>query len=238
MIHGHTVPFSRNDPILASLEMIGAIRATHPCRVRNLLYARALRRYYGQPEEAGQAALPSVPEVDRSDDIGAMHARVSALRTEALGPSGTYMSGRAWETYAASLFSMVPAFSMYPHAHADRGNLDVILTINSDMPGGVHWGMYKTDILVEARNLGELAPETITAELVKHAATHSIGLVFVMTASDATVPSERRHLESGVRDELCIVSIRDAEIVDLLEKQGDLDAFLRDRVLAARLRRI
>jgi hypothetical protein len=47
VIDGQAVPFSRNNPILAALEMLGAIKPTQPCAVRNALYERALREYYG-----------------------------------------------------------------------------------------------------------------------------------------------------------------------------------------------
>ena len=46
LIEGQSVPFSRNNPILASLEMLGAIKPVQPCAVRNQLYERALREYY------------------------------------------------------------------------------------------------------------------------------------------------------------------------------------------------
>lgn len=46
LIEGQSVPFSRNNPILASLEMLGAIKPVQPCAVRNKLYERALREYY------------------------------------------------------------------------------------------------------------------------------------------------------------------------------------------------
>ncbi|MBC7316536.1 MAG: hypothetical protein H5T70_08985, partial [Chloroflexi bacterium] len=42
---GRDVPFSRNDPVLASLEMLGVIRPSQPCRVRNRIYALSLERY-------------------------------------------------------------------------------------------------------------------------------------------------------------------------------------------------
>ncbi len=48
LVEGRRVPFSRNDPVLASLEMIGAIRATQPCQIRNRLYECALRQYYAR----------------------------------------------------------------------------------------------------------------------------------------------------------------------------------------------
>jgi len=54
LIEGQSVPFSRNNPILASLEMLGAIKPVQPCAVRNKLYERALREYYAsQSEPAG-----------------------------------------------------------------------------------------------------------------------------------------------------------------------------------------
>lgn len=48
IMEGREIPFTRNDPVLAALEMIGAVQATQPCRVRNRLYERALQRYYGE----------------------------------------------------------------------------------------------------------------------------------------------------------------------------------------------
>jgi len=40
------IPFSRNDTVLARLEMFGAIRGDGMCQVRNELYRRMLRRYF------------------------------------------------------------------------------------------------------------------------------------------------------------------------------------------------
>jgi len=45
VLGGRDVPFSRNDPVLASLEMLGVIRPSQPCRVRNRIYALSLERY-------------------------------------------------------------------------------------------------------------------------------------------------------------------------------------------------
>jgi len=47
LLEGASIPFSRNNPIIASLEMMGAIRPGQLCTVRNALYERALREYYG-----------------------------------------------------------------------------------------------------------------------------------------------------------------------------------------------
>ena len=62
-IDGQSVPFSRNNPILASLEMLGAIKPVQPCTVRNALYERALREYYGiqkPPKSEGRRAGTSI----------------------------------------------------------------------------------------------------------------------------------------------------------------------------------
>lgn len=45
LLGGRDVPFSRNDPVLASLEMLGVIRPSQPCRIRNRIYALSLERY-------------------------------------------------------------------------------------------------------------------------------------------------------------------------------------------------
>jgi hypothetical protein len=60
VIDGQSVPFSRNNPILASLEMLGAIKPAQPCVVRNALYERALREYYGvqKPPAKAEARRP------------------------------------------------------------------------------------------------------------------------------------------------------------------------------------
>ena len=54
VIDGQSVPFSRNNPILAALEMLGAIKPTQPCAVRNALYERALREYLWHPATGHQ----------------------------------------------------------------------------------------------------------------------------------------------------------------------------------------
>ncbi|NLT74034.1 MAG: CHAT domain-containing protein [Chloroflexi bacterium] len=59
VIEGQSVPFSRNNPILAALEMMGAIRPGQPCSVRNALYERALREYYSLPAHAEGSGRPS-----------------------------------------------------------------------------------------------------------------------------------------------------------------------------------
>jgi len=119
ILEGRKITFSRNDPVLASLEMIGAIRPVQPCEVRNRIYERALQRYYQGDLEAAEPR----PEIDAGlpEDVEAMYARLRALRRGALDASGAYRHGKPWETFAAALFSMVPGFSVYPHAGQPTG---------------------------------------------------------------------------------------------------------------------
>jgi len=153
LLEGREVPFSRNDPVLASLEMIGVIRPTQPCRVRNRLYERALRRYFRAGETGADAAgerpalMPA--EVEQVEDLDALYGRLQSLRQAAMGPHSAYRPGKEWETFAAALFATVPAFSVYPDLHRDTGQLDVALTINRDAPGGNLWAVYQPAILVE-----------------------------------------------------------------------------------------
>jgi len=235
LIEGRETPFSRNDPVLASLEMIGAIRASQPCQVRNQLYERALRQYYAASER--QAPAP-IAAAEPAEDIAVSYARLQALRNEALDASGNYQRGKAWESFAAALFSLVPSFCVYPVVHTDTEQLDVVLAINGDAPGGAHWSIYAPAILVECRNLQDSTPQSMIAELVGKASLHNIRLVFVMTSGGTTSAAEQQARYSGARGDTCIVLIDDAEIAPLLDERGDLDAFLRNKVFEARLRRI
>lgn len=51
------VRFTEVNPIIARLQMIGAISDTDPCTVRNPLYERALRHYFGIRPRKGQRAV-------------------------------------------------------------------------------------------------------------------------------------------------------------------------------------
>ena len=242
LIEGRAVPFSRNDPVLASLEMIGAIRAVQPCAVRNRLYERALRQYYAEggngankPEPV--AGAPDAPKQD-GPDLAATYGRLQTLRTQALDAEGAYQKGRAWETFAAAVFSLVPSFSVYPDVHTDTEQLDLVLAINGDAPGGGHWSIYAPAILVECKDLREAMPQRVVSELVGKATLHNIKLVLVMTSGGATDAAEQQARYSGARGDTYIVLIDDSEIARLLDEQADLDTFLRTKVLEARLRKI
>ncbi len=50
IVSGSSVPFSRLNPTVARLELLGAIRDEKQCAVRNRLFAAAFRRHFGIPE--------------------------------------------------------------------------------------------------------------------------------------------------------------------------------------------
>lgn len=239
LLGGHKVPFSRNDPVLASLEMIGAIRAAQPCEVRNPLYERALRQYYAQLD-GGSPQVVGAPgaEGEPAGELASTYARLQALRLEALGPKGAYRTGRPWETFAAALFSMVRSFSVCPDTLADGERLGVVLRIDAGAPGGAHWSIYQPAMLVQCASGQDGILERVISRALSRARLRNIRLVLVMTAGEMSVAGKPRVWQGGVRGETCIVPIDDAEIAELLQERRDLDKFLRGKVLEARLRRL
>jgi hypothetical protein len=239
LLEERQVPFSRNDPVLASLEMIGAIRPTQPCQLRNRLYARALRRYFrAHAENTGTPPAVMPAEVEQLEDPDALYGRLLALRHAAMDARGAYRPGREWEAFAAALFATVPAFSVYPDLHADTGQLDVALTINRDAPGGTLWAMYQPLILVEQCHLEDGTPERTIARLATKAAEHRARLLFVLATGGGPEAAARCAALSGLRGDLCVTCLPDAVVAELLEERGSLDTFLRIRVREARLRQL
>jgi len=55
LVEKRQIAFTRNDPVLAALEMLGVIRAGQPCQMRNRLYATALLPYLQSHAEGGRA---------------------------------------------------------------------------------------------------------------------------------------------------------------------------------------
>lgn len=224
VIERRRVPFSRNDPILASLEMIGAIRPTQPCAVRNRLYARALAHYF-----QGQALADD--EAPTQASRAALYGELIRLRREALDGKGCYRCDPAWRAFAEAFFTAVPAFMR----HTDPARGDelpcLILAINDRAPGGQYWSDYQPAALVwcspNAKSASELVEDALDA-----ARAFNLGLVFVLASC---VPAAL-HVSSGIRDGICLALVTDEEIAQLLEQQSDIETFLRDRVLAARLR--
>ncbi len=115
--------------------------------------------------------------------------------------------------------------------------MEIVLAVNGDPPGGDHWRMYQPAILVAFETSGEDGPQGVVTALLDRAASQNIRLVFLLTSGGARRPAERGEY-SGSRGGSCVVLIDDAELAQLLEKRGDVNAFLRARVLQARLRGI
>jgi len=230
LLEGRNIPFSRNDPCVASLEMIGALKPAQPCQVRNVLYERALRPYLEQAGGygPGQRSEPSQDAPSREQD----YQRLADLRQAALNNAGTYTGGKAWETFATSLFSTVPAFTPYANVTTQQGHLGVLLAINGDAEGAGYWQAYEPAILVERADMNSATGKRIVAEALGKAEAHDLSLVILVASPKGKT---RRARLTGTRGERHVVTIDDEEIERLIEEQGDLDALLRRRVLEARL---
>jgi hypothetical protein len=227
------IPFSRNDPVLASLEMIGAVRPTQPTQVRNRLLERALRVYYEQ-REASPAEL-FLPLSAAAEEAVTVYTRLQELRAEALDAEGMYVRGKPWETFAAALFSLVPAFSVYPDSYADNDPASLVLGVSTSAPGGEYWKAYGTDILVECVDLRQALPEQVLERILRKARRQQARLVFLIMAGNMTA-AQQQVCRTGTPGDQCIVPLQDSEIAALLEQHDDLDAFLRHKVLETRLR--
>ena len=238
ILEGTRIAFSRNDPVLASLEMLGAIRAVQPAQVRNLLYERALRAHYAHGDH-GESSEGDGPGLDGTEnDLGDLYARLQELRLEAIDETGVYTAGPAWEAFAAALFSMIPAFSIYPEARADGEAPAVIVAIDRDAPTGSYWGNYEPAILLQCSDLRRVTPDELVNHVLAKARRHNIHLAFVMSTGGESLADEDRARCSGALDDTCMALIDDSEIAELLASRGDFDGFLRSKVLDARLRRL
>lgn len=226
------VPFSRNDPVLAALEMIGAVRPTQPAQVRNLLYERALRPYLERTDARaeGQAARPPAGGRDP-------YANLEKLRRAALGGDGRYTHGEAWQAFAAALFGLVGALTAYANVQTDAGPLGTILAVDGGAPGGGYWKAFGPAVLVEPVDVRGATPGRIVAEALGKAEAHDIRLVILVTSLGSGAAARRERL-CGARGERCLIALDDAEIAATIAERGDLDALLRRKVLEARLRRV
>ncbi|MFH1084947.1 MAG: CHAT domain-containing protein, partial [Chloroflexota bacterium] len=195
-------PFSRNDPGLAALEMIGVIRPSQPCVVRSELYRRALLRYFNQDAETARALSAAAPEL--ADEATAMYARLRTLREAALDArGGGRWRGAAWESYAAALFATIPAFSVAPQPLAEGDERCLLLAIDAQGPGGDYWSVYRPGILVTGAELLEGQAEEAITRLVRAAQTQQMRLVFAMSQR----PADASARLSGTRDGVCLVSL-------------------------------
>jgi len=232
VVDGRQMPFTRNDPVLAALEMIGALKPAQPCQVRNTLYERALRPYL---EASTTTDAGAVTQSAGEDTWTALRD----MRLAALDSSGAYRKGAAWEAFAGVLFSLVPAFSAYSGVTTDSGRLGVLLGIDREAEGGAWWSAWEPAVLVEPVDASAGAPSRVVAEILGRLEAHGLRMAVVVTASAGRpTTSERPERLAGARGERCIVALDDADIVRLIDEHGDLDALLRRKVLEARLRRL
>jgi hypothetical protein len=229
LIEGRETPFSRNDPVLASLEMIGAIRASQPCQVRTTLRARSATLLCRQRTTGASAIAPRPAE-----GVAVSYARLQALRNEASTPA--QLSRAAWEICGGFVLAGA-GLSVYPDVHTDTEQLDVVLAINGTPWRRAIGASMHLPSLVECK-ISRTLPAEYDRGAGSKASLHNIRLVFVMTSGGTTSAAEQQARYSGARGDTCIVLIDDAEIAPLLDERGDLDAFLRNKVFEARLRRI
>ncbi|MBN1401209.1 MAG: CHAT domain-containing protein [Anaerolineae bacterium] len=233
IVEGSQIPFSRNDPGLAMLEMIGVIRPVQPCEIRNELYRRALELYFTRQDEAMEA--PMVAQ-EPSDRMKAMYVRLRTLHEDVLAvrACGGYGERAAWSNYAAALFSMLPAFSVLPRDYADAEQHYILLAINHDVPQASYWNAYQPGILVSCGSLNGTSAETLIERLVTRAHVHRVKLAILMTMDN----QDGQEHYGGTRDAVTVIVIDDCEVGRLLEERGDFEELVRAKILAARLRKI
>ena len=218
LVDERQIPFSRNDPVLAALEMIGVVRPTQPVQVRNRLYREALTAYYAQLDRDGEPA--PTREGDPAAEQEAMYTGLEALRAAALDNDGYYRPGRHWEAFAAAFFSTVPGFSVFPDLHTVAGELDVVLAISAAECDAA-WRAYCPAALVESYHQGQDGPDRLR-EIAAKAAHYDVSLAFVL----ATGAPPR--LPKGLPAQ--VVILPDAEVADLLARRGDIGAYLRGKL--------
>ena len=230
VMEGRRAPFTRNDPILASLEMIGVVAPTQPCSVRNPLYEQALTQYFTQTKEDGVIPESGLDSLLAPEDIKQeMFGRLQVLRLQALGSRGYYTADTAWETFTAALFAAVPAFTIVPEVTNDRQRLDLVLAIEPDAPGDAFWADYSPAVII-CRQSAATTSEHWPIEIVRQAQTRGIKLAFVLLSEPAE--KQRASFPAITYEGVKVVPLLDSKIAALLQRQGDIDAFLRDQVRA------
>jgi hypothetical protein len=231
LMDGRELPFTRNDPVLASLEMIGAVQPSQPCRVRNQLYERALRPYLG----AHGADVPmSRRPLERpvADDPEAAFVGVETLRARALGRKGAMQGGQRWETYAAALFSLVPCLTLYPDTRARQGQMGILFAIGDEARDAL-WHSHESGLLVQRADLAAQHANEMLAEAVSRAKDLGICLVAVLTAGPGVPTPKHRAALSGVYDGVTVLVLDDISLAPILETRGDLEGYLLHRIASA-----
>ncbi|MHB1356121.1 MAG: CHAT domain-containing protein [Anaerolineae bacterium] len=228
VVEGRRAPFTRNDPILASLEMIGAVAPTQPCAVRNPLYEQAFVQYFTQTEDDGIIPESGLDALQMPEDIKQeMFGRLQVLRQQALGSRGYYTADTAWEAFSAALFSAVPALTIIPEVASDRQRLDLVLAIEPGKSGDAFWTQYCPAILV-CRQSAATTSEPWPTEVVRQAQPRGIKLAFVLLSEPAE--KQRASFPATTLEGVKVVPLLDSKILELLQRQSDIDAFLRDQV--------
>ena len=237
ILDGHYYHFMRSDPLLAALEMIGAIATSQPCRVRNQLYERALRAYYAN--SAAQARLPTLASRTAGSraEVEALYERLDALRRRAQDGRGRFRSGGAWKTFAAAFFSLVPAFSLYPSLQQDVAPSDILLTIADDLSVDDFWSAYKPSALVSCQDLKANGADEILRELCDRARRHQSRLVILIPSGPEGSAGQLESL-TGRRQSVTFVLLDAVDTSMVITERQDLGALLCDKVMQARQRRI
>ena len=177
-------------------------------------------------------------ELEEDEDTEMAYLRLEILRRRALSEgNGTYEKGLTWEQYAAALFAVVPAFSVYPDVRTDTEQIDVLLAIDPDRKGGQFWNRYAPAILVECKNLKESTPQKVVSEVLGKASLHNINLVFVMTTGGTSPQAQQQARYSASRGETLVVLLDDSELEHVVGERRDIDQYLREKVLDAWIRR-
>ncbi len=225
ILRGEAVRFSRNNPMISALEMIGVVRGGRYCELRNELYARALA------QQRTSSVETSLFESRQNQNVEATYRRLEALRQAALTKDGEYKGDKAWETFAAALLLTVPVFSVWPDAQMVDGKTELLLRVDVGGKVDSYWSAYEPSILVTCVFRRDLKRPDLVDMLVSKATLYRAKLVLALTTQDPP-PS------SGMREGICVLFLSDAQIAQLLHSKADLDAFLQARALDAHLRQI
>jgi len=232
VVDGRELPFTRNDPVLASLEMIGAIQPSQPCRVRNQLYERALQPYLATHGADLPATPPPHGRRPGAEDPEAAFVGVETLRARALDRRGLFHEGARWEAYAAALFSLVPCLTLYPDTRARQRRMGVPFAIAKDARDAL-WRAHGPALLVQRANLSERPANQALAEAVRQAREMGLRLAVILTAGPGVPSPKHRASLSGVYDGVTVLVLDDIAVAPILETHGDLEGYLLHRMAAA-----
>ncbi len=233
LMESEPVLFSRNDPVLASLEMIGVIRPVQPIQVRNRLYERALSEAYAQGAEPGRGSSLPHSQAGSPPERQVAYERLAALRTQALASEGGYVVGKQWESFAAALLAAVPAFSLFPAATGHLGAPELLVSIKGQDDG--YWDIYRPAILMTFAHLPDADAPALLADLAANARRQRARLVLLLATGVKELGAARLEAFRRQPSDVTVVLLDDAELGRVIDAHGDIDAWLRDKTLEVRL---